>query len=225
MAYFTYGIIALTVLISLIGFYDFDLYEHNLFSVNDILKKGHIHRLFTSQFFHVDWSHLLVNMFSFWAFADSTELRYGILLTAIIYFGSGIGGDILTLILKFKDSTYRAVGASGAVSGIIFASIFLLPGGSIMIFPLPIPLPPWLFAFLFVLGSIFGIGRNNDHIGHEAHLGGALTGVAIAFIMYPSIVLSQLTLLIGVTVPIFIFLVVMIVKPDLVHINKQSPWR
>jgi membrane associated rhomboid family serine protease len=225
MPYFTYGIIALTVIISLVGFYDYDLYEHNLFSVSEVLKKGHIHRLFTSQFFHVDWSHLLVNMFSFYFFADSIELKYGIVLTALIYFGSGIGGDLFTLILKFKDRNYRAVGASGAVSGIIFASIFLIQGSSIIIFPLPLPIPPWLFAFLFVLGSIYGIGRNNDQIGHEAHLGGALTGVGITLVMYPSVVLSQLTLLIGVVVPIVIFLIIMIVKPDLVHLKKQRPWR
>jgi membrane associated rhomboid family serine protease len=225
MPYLTYAVIGLTVFITFLGFNDYEFFEHNIFSVGDILKRGHIHRIISSQFFHADWGHLLVNMFSFYAFADSIELGYGMAALAIIYFGSGIGGDIITLLIKVREPHYRAVGASGAVSGIIFASIFLIPGGSIMVFPLPIPIRPWLYALLFIGASMYGIGKNNDYIGHEAHLGGALTGIALALLLFPAEVLSQKLLLAGVTIPVVLFFVLIIVKPDILRPWSGRRWR
>jgi membrane associated rhomboid family serine protease len=209
MTIFTWGIIASTVLISLHGFHNNSSYEKCIFSVQGVLFKREYYRLITSQFFHIDWAHLIFNMFSLYSFARHVESIYGIPVTALIYFGSAIGGDILALILHRKNLHYRAVGASGAICGIIFASIFLLPGGSLIVFPIPIPIPSWLFAILFILATIYGIGRGASDIGHEAHLGGALSGLIIAILIRPDILYVHYVLLLSVITPVVIFIIIM----------------
>jgi hypothetical protein len=99
-----------------------------------------------------------------------------------------IGGDLLSLYVH-RHHDYRSLGASGAVSGVIFAHIFLFPGGSIMpgIF-LPIPIPSWLFAILFLVGSFYGMQRRSTNVGHDAHLGGALVGLFTATAFHPRII-------------------------------------
>jgi membrane associated rhomboid family serine protease len=208
MAILTGGIIIATVLISLYGFHNNSSYEKSIFSVEAILVNRQYYRLITSQFFHIDWTHLAFNMFSFYSFARHVELIYGIPVTALIYFCSAIGGDLLALMLHRKNPHYRAVGASGAICGMIFASIFLLPGGSVIVFPIPMPIPSWLFAILFILGTIYGIGRQRSDIGHEAHLGGALSGVMLAILITPDILFKDYLLLISVITPVIIFLII-----------------
>lgn len=208
MAIFTGGIIIATGLISLYGFRNRTSYEGSIFSVQAILVNRQYYRLITSQFFHIDWAHLIFNMFSFYSFARHVELIYGIPITALIYFGSAIGGDLLALALNRKNLHYRAVGASGAVCGMIFASIFLLPGGSVIVFPIPVPIPSWLFAILFILATIYGIGRQQSDIGHEAHLGGALSGVIGSILITPDILYKDYLLLIAVVMPVIIFLII-----------------
>jgi membrane associated rhomboid family serine protease len=204
---FTYAVICLTVLVSIAGFTNQKLLEKNVFSIQAIIKKKEIYRLITSQLFHVSWVHLTFNMISFYSFSVSVENTFGITLAAAIYILSALGGDMVALLVKRKNLKYSAVGASGAVCGIIFASIFLLPGGSIIIFPLPIPLPSWVYAVLFMIISLYGIGRGATQIGHEAHIGGALTGMALAVAYRPSIVYQNSLLLVGLTVPVIIILI------------------
>ena len=208
MQIFTVVIIGITSLLSIAGFSNKSIYEKSIFSVGEILGNKQIYRLLTSQFFHVDWTHLLFNMFSLYSFSANLEAKLGAAIVASIYIGSGIGGDIFALILKRKNYSYRAVGASGAVIGIIFSSIFLVPGGSIIIFPLPIPLPAWLFAIIFILATIFGIGRRTSDIGHEAHLGGAITGILISIFINPNIIFENYILLGGIVTTVIVSLVI-----------------
>ncbi|MBN2158105.1 MAG: rhomboid family intramembrane serine protease [Spirochaetes bacterium] len=186
--------------------------EKYLFSVTGILGDKNLYRLMTSQFFHADWTHLLFNMISLYSFGILLEQRLGPGLVAIIYFSAAIAGDLTALAIKRNEPGYRAVGASGAVCGIIFASIFLLPGGSIYVFPLPIALPSWVYAILFMAISLYGIGRKGSIIGHEAHIGGALAGMAGAVIYRPSIFQEEYTLLAALTVPVIILLIYFIRK-------------
>ncbi len=205
--YFTYITIAITSVISVIAFSSADFTENNIFSTYFILKKHEYFRIISSIFLHADWGHLLLNMFSFYSFASGIEQIYGFKIAIIIYLASGIGGGLLSLAINRKNMEYRALGASGAVSGIIFSSVFLIPGQSVMLFILPIPMPAWVYAILFILASIYGIGRNSDNIGHDAHLGGALTGILISAILFPDIVLVNYLLLAGIIMPTIIFFV------------------
>lgn len=198
-------IILLTVISSMIAFYNEELFSNFLFSPGRIINNKEIYRIISSAFLHADWMHLIFNMYSFYAFANYMEKKYGYILIAAVYFLSIIGGSILSLLLNFKNKAYRAIGASGGVCGIIYAYIFLTEGGSIFIFPLPVPIPDWLFAILFLLISSYSISRNvRTNIGHDAHLGGALTGMICAIVYDPSIIYREYILIIALIIPIII---------------------
>ena len=118
------------------------------------------------------------------------ESHAEMLVLPLIYAVSILGGNILSL-LVYRNTHYRALGASGGVCGIIYASVFLLPGGSIYILPIPFPIPSWTYAILFLLISIYGMRSGRGNIGHVAHLGGALIGLLATFILFPRAVLAQ----------------------------------
>jgi membrane associated rhomboid family serine protease len=210
--YCTYAIIAATVAVSITGFGNRRLFEKNLFSVRAIVENRELYRLITSQFFHANWAHLLFNMISLYSFGDMMERNYGPGLTAALYAAGALGGDLLALAIRRKTMDYSAVGASGAVCAIIFASIFLLPGGSIYILPIPVPLPSWVYAVLFMVISLYGIGREGSLIGHDAHIGGALAGIIGAAVYSPLVVYQNYILLIALTVPVIVQLVYYIRK-------------
>lgn len=200
----TFATVALTVAASVTAFRSAAFRERLLFQVGAILRKRELHRLVTPVFLHGDWVHLAFNMFSFYSFSahmDHMEAVFGPSMIAAIYFPSGIIGNLLALASQRKRPDYSALGASGAVAGIIFASIFMLPGGSVYVFPLPMAIPAWAFALLFMAVSLYGIGRGGDGIGHEAHLGGALSGIACAIIHDHSIIQREPLLLAALVVP------------------------
>jgi hypothetical protein len=98
-----------------------------------------------------------------------------------------VGGNLLSLLVH-RHHDYRAYGASGGVSGIILASIFLFPGTSVGFFLLPIMIPGWLFAILYLAASFYGMKNQVGNVGHDAHLGGALVGLYTAAALHPSII-------------------------------------
>jgi hypothetical protein len=119
------------------------------------------------------------------------------------------GGSLLSLWLH-RNHEYRAYGASGGVCGLLFSYIFLFPGGSIVLFPFPIPIPAWLYAILFFAGSFLALKRQTDNIGHDAHLGGAIIGLWTTALLEPEIVHRQPKLFLaisGLSVLLFVYLV------------------
>lgn len=195
------------------------------FWISGILQKRQLDRMITSIFLHVNYIHLFFNLFSFYSFAIYIEKGLGKLFLLLLYFGSALGGNLLALFLHKKHPDYRAIGASGAVSGVIFASVLLFPGGRILVFPIPIGLPPWLFAILFVLFSIYGIGKQSGNIGHEAHLGGALTGVLITWLFYPVVIKNHLLLTVIITLPVVLFLYFYMKNPEILALNFEKNFR
>jgi len=211
MPVLTYGTIALTVIVSFAAFYNSNLFEKYSFSVSAILQDREYHRVITSMFLHINWVHLLFNMFALYSFGAPIESRFGVKIMLVIILYSAVAGSLLALAVNRKKPGYKAVGASGAVCGVIFASIFLLPGGSVIVFPVPVPVPAWLYGVLFMVISLYGIGRGGSNIGHEAHLGGALAGIAWAVLYEPSIIEKNAALLAGLTLPVVILLLYFIV--------------
>lgn len=210
---FTYSTIAVTSLASLYAMKNPPVFEKWLFSVKSIVKDKDYLRLLSSILVHGNLGHLFFNMFSFYAFATGIESVYGHKVIAYIYLYSALLGSILSLLLHRKDMEYRAVGASGGVCGVIFASIFLIPGGRIIVFPIPVPLPAWLYAILFVALSLYGIKKQFGGIGHDAHLGGSIAGIALAATICPSRVMNQPVLLAAILIPVIIFFI---------YINKEG---
>ena len=154
-----------------------------------ILAGREYYRMFTSGLIHTDWMHFTFNAYSFYSFANVIEGIYGAKVMLLIYGCSILGGSLLSLIIH-RHHEYRALGASGGVCGIIFASIFLLPGGSINPFMLPIGVPAYLYAVIFLVGSYFAHRKQLGNVGHDAHLGGAIVGLLIATALYPNMIFA-----------------------------------
>ncbi|HFA49168.1 MAG TPA: rhomboid family intramembrane serine protease [Bacteroidetes bacterium] len=169
------------------GLRDNKYFEDNLFEVDGILIHKEYKRLLSAGFLHSGWIHFGFNMIALTAFSWSLELMFGYWKFLLIYFASLIGGNLLALYIHRNHGDYRAVGASGAISGVIFSSILLFPTTPIHFIFLPkeLGMPGWLFGMLFIAVSIFGIKSQKGNIGHEAHLGGALVGAIITLFFIP----------------------------------------
>lgn len=192
----TYVLIAGTVLLSIRGFSNPLFVERYLFSTRPIRQHGEWFRVVSSAFLHADWMHLGFNMFTLYFFAPWLELGLGVGSFLLIYFASIVGGGLLSYALH-RHENYRALGASGGVSGVVFAQVFLFPGGTLYLFG-GIPMPSWVYAILFVAGSIYGMQRRSDNIGHDAHLGGAIVGLLTATVLVPQIVAASPLLYVAV---------------------------
>lgn len=178
----TVVIIAANALISFKGFSDYSFFEKYKFNVGGIIRGEKI-RMFTSGFLHVDTSHLFFNMFSLFFFADVVIAFLGSFQFLIIYTGSLLLGNLLSLYFHKNEYHYSAVGASGAVMGIIYSAILLQPGMSLYLFFIPIPIPAYVFGIGYLLYSIYGMKNRVGNIGHDAHFGGAIGGYVITLIL------------------------------------------
>ncbi|MFP4282327.1 MAG: rhomboid family intramembrane serine protease [Opitutales bacterium] len=185
----TYVLIAATVITSLMAFSNPAWLQEYVLDVQAVRRGEHV-RLLTSGFLHADGAHLAVNMFSLFFFGALLERVAGPAVLLAVYFGAIVGGGLLALVLHRKED-YRALGASGGVCGVIFAAIFFAPGTAVFIFPIPVPIPSWLYAILFVAYSVYGAKVQRDNVGHDAHLGGALVGLGIATLFAPAIALHN----------------------------------
>jgi len=204
----TIVIIGATLYASYRGFNDPRFRARYVFTPKRVLRDREYERLITSGFLHLNWMHLLLNMLSFYSIGSLIERVYGLLILLPVYFGSIVGGNLLSLYLHRRDPYYQALGGSGGVSGIIFASIFLFPGSWLSFFF--IPMPAWLFAILFILISFYGLrgGMGRTRIGHDAHLGGAIVGLLITTVRYPAIVVNSpflYALVVGLSVGLLIY--------------------
>ena len=161
-------------------------------------------------------------MMSLYAFSPLLEFQIGALQFTLIYFASLVCGDLLALFVHRNHGDYSSVGASGAVCGVIFASIALFPGLEIGFFGIPIGIPSWLYGMLYVGYSIYGIKSSKDNIGHEAHLGGALVGMLIAIILHPNAMVENYLPILIVTLPTIAFIYLIISKPHLLLIDSFS---
>lgn len=202
------------------GFRDQRYYENYVFDVDKILINKEYRRLISSGFLHGGWFHLGFNLIALISFSAAVEQQLGPVLFVIIYFISLIGGNVLALYIHRNHGDYRAVGASGAISGVIFASILLFPGGSIGFIILPFEIKNWIFGLAFVLISILGIKRQADNIGHEAHLGGAIIGVLMTMAIRPSVITESPWLIAGLLFPVVIFLYLIVNNPAVLMIDR-----
>lgn len=199
------GIIVANVLVSYKGFNDLSFFRKYEFHVGSI-RSGEQIRMLTSGFLHVDMMHLLFNMLTLWFFAPVVINYLGNFSFALIYIGSLIFGSLLTMVFHKNDYSYRAVGASGAVTGVLYSAILLQPNMMLGIFFI-IPMPAYLFGILYLLYSIYGMRAKNDNIGHTAHFGGAIGGYMITLIKEPTLVFDHSLMVILLAIPIVILFV------------------
>ena len=180
-------IIAVTAIISFIAFNNQQLFEKYKFNVGAILQKKEYIRLLSAGFLHADLMHLLFNMMTLYFFGPIVVQAFGEIGFLMVYFGSILLGNIFSLYLYKNQPWYSAIGASGGVSGILFASIAMIPDLGIMFFFIPIPIPGYIFGFLYFAYSVYMMlnPKQHDNIGHAAHLGGAFFGLVYAIALQP----------------------------------------
>lgn len=147
--------------------------------------------VFTSGIVHADWMHLIFNMMTFYYFGFALEMIFvqasgdiGHLYFAILYLVSLVLSDIPTIIQNKNNAHYYSLGASGAISAVLFSFILFYPKTELRIF-FAIPMPAYFFAVIYIGYCIWASKKANDHINHDAHLFGALTGIIITILMYP----------------------------------------
>ena len=189
-------LIVANVLISYKGFNDLVFFDKYKFQVQKILG-GEKLRMLTSGFLHVDWMHLGFNMYALYLFGKVVVVNFGIPYFLLIYVGSLVAGSMYSLCQHKKELYYSAVGASGAVSGVIFSSIMLYPDMELIMLPIPVPLPGYIFGIGYLLYSIYGMKNQVGNVGHSAHLGGAIGGYMLTILLKPSVVGNN-TLMIGI---------------------------
>ena len=199
------GIIVANVLISYKGFNDLSFFRKYEFHVGSI-RYGEQIRMISSGFLHVDMMHLIFNMLTLWFFAPVVIQWLGTISFVLVYFGSLIFGSLLTMLFHKNDYSYRAVGASGAVTGVLYSAILLQPDMMLGIF-FVIPMPAYLFGILYLLYSIYGMRAKNDNIGHTAHFGGAMGGYLITLVKEPSLIVDHTLMVILLAIPILILFV------------------
>ena len=191
----TIAIIAANVLASIKGFNDTNFFERYKFSIGAI-KAGQKDRMVTSGFLHVDISHLLFNMLTLYFFAGVVINWFGPVQFFIIYAVSLMAGSLLALSFHKDEPYYSAVGASGAVTGILYAAILLQPTMQLGIMFIPIPVPAYVVGIGYLLYSIYGMKKRLGNIGHTAHFGGAIGGYACTLFFMPSLLQTE-TLMVG----------------------------
>ena len=177
-------LLALNIGLSFAAFQNAALMDRLMFDVSRIRRNKEWYRWVSSGFVHGDPFHLLINMMTLYAFGPTLEAWLGTSAFLGIYFGSLLAGSAWTWMEHFRDVNYRAVGASGAISGLVSVFAMFAPV-AMLIFP---PVPVILYSLGFILWSAWAASNNvRDGIGHSAHLGGALAGVAIVCIWWPYI--------------------------------------
>jgi membrane associated rhomboid family serine protease len=202
MDIFLVVLIGINVIVSLKGFNDSYFFRKHEFHVGSI-RSGEQLRMITSGFLHVDLMHLAFNMLTLYFFAPIVLDTFGNLNFLYVYFVSLIAGSLLTMYFHKNDYYYRAVGASGAVTGIIYSSILLYPEMTLGLYFF-IPIPGYIFGIGYLLYSIYGMKAKNDNIGHTAHFGGAIGGYLFTLIKDPSLVETNTKMVILLTIPIII---------------------
>ncbi len=191
-------LIAANVAASLFAFTNSAFMNKNLFHVGPILHRREYHRLLTSGFLHGGMLHLFINMYVLWGFGRFLEYNLGTVKFLIIYFAALLGGSLWSLLENKNKPDYRALGASGATSGIILSYCLFLPLSMLGFFF--IPMPAIVFAIIFIVASAILAQRENKVIGHEAHLGGALVGILVTIAVEPralSIFSKQMSAVLG----------------------------
>ncbi len=190
-------LIILTGAVSLAAFNNPGLFQRLLFEPFVIGVRGEWYRFITHAFIHANWPHLLVNMFVLYFFGRNVEMLYPMIAPGlpvwVSFLGLYVGGILASSIPSYRkhlyNPTYRAVGASGAVSAVLFAQVLMLPTSEVAFLFLPIPMPAWVFGVLYLAYSWYMDKRGGDNVAHDAHFHGAVFGIIYTAALSPDLVM------------------------------------
>lgn len=193
-------IFVFTIITSIYAFNDPTLFGKFMLHPYSISRRYKVYTLITSGLIHADWMHLIFNMMTFFFFAFQLEAMIGSWQFGVVYFMGLILSDIPSVIKHKNDMWYNSLGASGAISAVLFSYILLQPFSSMIIFPLPIRIWAIIFGPLYLLYCVYASRQSRDNINHDAHFFGALTGLIVTVLIVPGVIphfLGQLFAKIG----------------------------
>jgi membrane associated rhomboid family serine protease len=190
-------IVAVMVVSSVTALLSPRLLERAVLRPDLIARRSDYWRLVTSGFVHADITHLLFNLITFYSFAFTLERVMGTARFISLYFGGLLASGIGTCIKHRDEPNYASLGASGAILAVLFASIVYFPRSRLLILPIPIPIPAPLFAVVYLAWSYYSSRNSKDRINHDAHLAGALTGIAFVALTDPQSFVALLRYLTG----------------------------
>ncbi len=199
-------IIGANIIFSMKGFNDFSFFEKYKFNIGAI-KRGEKIGMISSGFLHADMQHLLFNMFTLYFFADVVINYLNPFYFIILYLGSLLVGNLLSYYFHKNEYHYSAVGASGAVMGVLYSAILLDPEMRLGFMFIPIPIPGYVFGIGYLLYSIYGMKNKVGNIGHDAHFGGAIGGYVITLVLAPWLFQENLLMVGLLSVPIILLYV------------------
>lgn len=179
-------ILLIIFLLSVLAFEKPSLKEALLLHPYRVVREKRYYTLLTHSFVHNDWLHLIFNAVTFYFFAVPLEQIVGTAFFLLIYFGSLLASCIPDMVAEWRNPNFRTLGASGAISGAMFAFILHVPSSHISLFLLPIGIPAPLFALLYLAYTYYASKQGLDNINHTAHLWGALAGLGITIFLNPN---------------------------------------
>ncbi|MEJ5993677.1 rhomboid family intramembrane serine protease [Pedobacter sp. Du54] len=177
-----------TIISSIYAFNDPQLSSKFMLHPYSIAKGKKWYTFITSGLIHADWMHLFFNMFTYFAFAFQLEILIGHWQFGLLYFASMVLADITSVSKHKNHFWYHSLGASGAVSGVLFSYILFFPLNKIMILPIPFGIPSILFGVLYLVYCYYMSKQAKDNINHDAHFFGALTGMVFTLVLVPGII-------------------------------------
>jgi len=189
-----------TIITSIYAFSNPDLYGKFMLNPYNVSRRHRVYTLITSGLIHADWMHLIFNMMTFFFFAFRLEERMGSLNFGILYFVSMVAADIPSVLKHKNDIWYNSLGASGAISAVLFSYILFVPFSSMIIFPIPIPIWAIVFGPLYLVYCVYASRQARDHINHDAHFFGALAGLILTVLLVPGVIphfIEQIQMKIG----------------------------
>jgi membrane associated rhomboid family serine protease len=178
------ALFALNIVLSLMAFYNERMYSEFMLHPYSVARGQKLWTVITSGFIHRDWSHLLFNMLSFYFFAFQLEAILGHWQFALLYMASLILSDLPSVSKHKDDFWYHSLGASGAISAVVFSFILFNPLTKMIIFPIPIPIPALLYGVVYLVYCVYASKQSRDSINHDAHFFGAISGIMITILLY-----------------------------------------
>jgi membrane associated rhomboid family serine protease len=178
-------ILVVTLLVSIIGMSRPAFVAWAMLRPYTLFRNREYEKLITSGFVHADFGHLIFNLITFYSFAIPLERRIGSLRFVSLYFIGMVLSEIGTCLKHRNDPNYASLGASGAILAVLFASIVYDPTQSLFIIPIPVPIPAPLFAVGYLIYSYWSSRQRVGNVNHDAHIGGALTGLVFVALTEP----------------------------------------
>jgi membrane associated rhomboid family serine protease len=197
---YLYVLIAANAVMSFKAFEDMAFFRKYEFHVGSI-RAGQQYRMFSSAFLHVDFVHLALNMLALYLFGPIVIAYNGVFGFLLVYFLSLICGSLLTMVFHKEDYSYRAVGASGAITGVMYSAILFEPMMRINF------IPAYLFGLIYLLFSIYGMKSKRDNIGHTAHFGGAAGGFLVTLVANPLLFSARPMIILYLAIPLVILFI------------------